>query len=437
MQSKRLLMICRWLPRMLFWVAPGWAMAQGPTTPSVAAPGASVAAKTGPQWIQVPRLAGRLSVADIGLVINTADPYSVAVGEHYMRRRELAPAQVLRVKLPPGNSLTVDDFERLRDNINAHFGRKTQALALAWTAPYAVECNSITGALALGFDAELCKQSCAASKVSRYFNSPSMRPLADVGWRPSMLLAAPSVEQAKALIDRGVASDSSLARRGRPNVNAMLLQTDDAARRVRMVLYPPAGDVGGLGVTVKVVPAAELAAAQRVFLVITGSVTVNLSPPPEWLPGGLGDHLTSVGGALYGSGGQSTVLEWIASGATASHGSVSEPCNHLQKFPHPQVLLLHYLQGATAIEAYWKSVAWPQQSLFVGEPLAAPFSPPLSRAPLTPVAPARAASKAASVPDSPADSLANSPADSPENSPAAVSPAVPASPQLPPPAVPP
>ena len=63
-----------------------------------------------------------------------------------------------------------------------------------------------------------------------------------------------------------------------------------------------------------------------------------------------------------------------ASGVTASHGTVSEPCNHLQKFPHPQLLLLHYLQGSTALEAYWKSVAWPQQSLFVGDPLAAPFS---------------------------------------------------------------
>ena len=77
---------------------------------------------------------------------------------------------------------------------------------------------------------------------------------------------------------------------------------------------------------------------------------------------------------LGGEAGQSTVLDWIASGATASHGTVSEPCNHLQKFPHPQWLLLHYLQGSSAIEAYWKSVLWPQQSLFVGEPLAAPFA---------------------------------------------------------------
>jgi hypothetical protein len=49
---------------------------------------------------------------------------------------------------------------------------------------------------------------------------------------------------------------------------------------------------------------------------------------------------------------------------------------HLQKFPHPQVLLLHYLQGSTAIEAYWKSVAWPQQGVFIGEPLSAPFARP-------------------------------------------------------------
>lgn len=37
------------------------------------------------------------------------------------------------------------------------------------------------------------------------------------------------------------------------------------------------------------------------------------------------------------------------------------------------MLIEHYLRGATLIEAYWKSVAWPGQSLFVGEPLARPW----------------------------------------------------------------
>ncbi|MBC7940670.1 MAG: TIGR03790 family protein, partial [Chitinophagaceae bacterium] len=180
-----------------------------------------------PTWVAVPRLAGRLTAADIGLVINIADPYSVAVGAHYIRRRGLTPQQVLRVSLPTAAALTREDFERLREAIQRRFDGRAQALALAWVAPYAVECNSITGALALGFDGELCQNSCAPSRPSRYFNSPSLRPWADVGWRPSMLLAAPSIEQARALIDRGVASDGVLARVGRPPVTAMLLLTDD------------------------------------------------------------------------------------------------------------------------------------------------------------------------------------------------------------------
>jgi uncharacterized protein (TIGR03790 family) len=327
-----------------------------------------------PAWVALPRLTGRLHAADIGLVINSADPASVAVGEYYIVARHLAPEQVLRVDLPLKASLGRDEFERLNRAVESHFGPRTQALALAWTAPYAVECNSITGALALGFDAELCKQTCGMSRSSAYFNSASARPLVAHGWRPVMLLAARTVEQAKALIDRGVASDGTLAPPGRPPANALLLTTDDVARRVRTVLYPPPGLLRAVGVDVQVLPAADLAAAKRVLLVTTGSVRVALEPAPDWLPGGLGDHLTSFGGDLLGLHGQSTAFDWIASGATASHGAVSEPCNHLQKFPHPQLLLGHYVQGATAIEAYWKSVAWPQQSLFVGEPLAAPFS---------------------------------------------------------------
>jgi len=189
-----------------------------------------------------------------------------------------------------------------------------------------------------------------------------------------MLLAARTAELAKALIDRGVSADGSLSNTGRAPVSALMLMTDDAPRRVRMALYPPGGLLQQFGVDVRLEPAQALAGSQRLLLAITGSARVGLEPAPQWVPGGLGDHLTSSGGDLQGDHGQSTALEWIASGATASHGAVSEPCNHLQKFPHPQVLLLHYLQGSSAIEAYWKSVKWPEQSLFVGEPLAAPFA---------------------------------------------------------------
>jgi len=334
----------------------------------------AASAASAPSWATVPPFAGRLTAAQIGLVINTADPYSVQVGEHYIERRGLRPAQVLRLALPTRGTLTVEEFETLRNALAERFGPGIQALALAWVAPYAVGCNSITGALALGHDAALCQRSCGPSRPSPYFNSASARPWTELGLRPSMLLAAPSVEQALALIDRGVAADGALRLRGRSPVSAMFLDTSDTARSVRKALYPPTGLLRAVAVDVQRAPAVALKDARHVLLAITGSVKLDLAPAIDWVPGALADHLTSTGGALDGQHGQSTALEWIASGATASHGTVSEPCNHPQKFPHPQLLLRHYLQGSTAIEAYWKSVAWPQQSLFIGEPLAAPFA---------------------------------------------------------------
>lgn len=67
------------------------------------------------------------------------------------------------------------------------------------------------------------------------------------------------------------------------------------------------------------------------------------------------------------------ITAWLDAGATASYGTVEEPCNLQQKFTRASVLVDHYWRGATAIEAYWKSVQWPGQGLFVGEPLAQPF----------------------------------------------------------------
>jgi uncharacterized protein (TIGR03790 family) len=390
---------------LLVWLSAAWLTSASAQSGAAAAPAPSSApalTRVPQPAVAVPRLAGRLQASDLGLVINTADPYSVAVGDYYIRRRGLSPAQVLRVQLPVVPMLTPEQFEPLRQRIDARFGKKIQALALAWVGPYAVACNSISGALALGYDADLCSRNCGPTRPSRYFNAATFRPYSDLGFRPSMLLAAPSVEQAKAMIDRGVASDQSLARRGRPPVTAMLLLTGDVPRSVRVPLYPQGGPVPGLGINIRIEPPSRLSAGQHVFMVITGAANLDLKQPIDWVPGALADHLTSYGGDLLGGTGQSNAMEWIASGATASHGTVTEPCNHVQKFPHPQVLMLHYLQGATALEAYWKSVAWPQQALFIGEPLAAPFSPPLVATP--------AVEPLAAVPPVPASASAPAPA---------------------------
>jgi uncharacterized protein (TIGR03790 family) len=325
-------------------------------------------------WISVPRVAGRLTNADIGLVINTADPYSVRVGEFYRKARHLALPQILQVELPVRASLTPAEFNELAAAIEQRFGPSVQALALAWTMPYAVNCNSITCALALGYDAALCEHSCAVSRRSPYFGAATVRPHTDLKMRPSMLLAANDAAAAEAMIRRGVDADGSLGLSGGLPAHAYFVSTNDRARNVRSALFPPAGLLRRNGVEVHVEATQAIEGAQRVLLYQTGLARVDKLDTLRWVPGALADHLTSFGGQLDGGSGQMSALDWIASGATASYGTVSEPCAHAQKFPHPQVLLLNYLQGATAIEAYWKSVAWPQQGVFIGEPLAAPFA---------------------------------------------------------------
>ncbi len=311
---------------------------------------------------------------ELGVVINTADPYSVEVGEYYVRQRQIPAAHVLRLELPMQARLSIPDFDALKRHVDAYFGPQVQALALTWVQPYAVSCMSITAALALGVDEELCRSTCGKTTLSPYFNSASGQPFRDHGFRPSMLVAAGSAASARQLIDRGIAADASLGLRGAIPVDAYFMATADAARNVRAPMFPPPGLVSRAGVAIKLAQGDLPRGQDRLLMVQTGSAVLNGLDTLGWVPGALGDHLTSYGGQLDQLSGQTTALAWIDSGATASYGTVSEPCNHPQKFPDPQLVLLHYMQGSTLIEAYWKSVRWPQQGVFVGEPLAAPFA---------------------------------------------------------------
>lgn len=316
----------------------------------------------------------RLTADKLGLVVNTADPESVRIGEAYARARRLRPDQVLRVSLPLRPVLAPPEFEALRAAIDAHFPWRISALALAWTRPWAVECQSINGALALGWQPGWCAQTCAASKVSPYFTEASLGGLRASGMRLSMHLAGETVDDVLRLIDRGVAADGSQLQPQAPGATAWFVSTTDAARNVRASMFPASRSLWQPPLDVRVAVTDALRDVDRVILYQTGRAQVEGLETVHFVPGALADHLTSVGGVLQG-GSQMSVLRWLEAGATASYGTVSEPCNHPQKFPHPQLLLETYVRGSTAIEAYWRSVAWPLQGVFVGEPLASPYAP--------------------------------------------------------------
>ena len=317
-----------------------------------------------------PAKASVLGPDNVALVINDADPNSVKVGEYYQMARGIPKKNIVHVKIPDApHKLSLSEFTRIKWEIETQLNPAEQVILLSWTTPYAVECNSITYALTFGYDAEQCKNTCATGKPSPYFNSASRKPFDDYGIRLTMLLPADSFPKAKALIDRGVQSDAGVFRS-----TAYYLSTSDIARNTRARFYPPSGlNIPRTGLAVMNLKSDKLVGARDIMIYQTGLAWVEELDSLNFLPGALADHLTSAGGDLYGKN-QMSILRWLDAGATASYGTVSEPCNYWQKFPNPAVMLKWYVNGATAIEAYWKSVAWPAQGLFVGEPLAAPYA---------------------------------------------------------------
>ena len=310
----------------------------------------------------------RLDASRLAIVINDADPDSVAVGDYYRRRRAVPAANVIHVRIPGRpQALDPDRFGRLKETIDARLGAQVEAVLFVWTAPYRVGCHGLTGAYTLGYDADLCRQPCAAGRPSSYFNARARLPWREHGLRLSMLLPVVSRADAMALVDRGIVSGMR-----RTPTHAWYLTTSEAARNARAAFFPAPGYRPGPELTVHRLRADALQDAVDVLVYQLGKARVEQLETVRFAPGALADHLTSHGGELLGNA-QMSSLRWLEAGATASYGTVGEPCNHWQKFPNPGVLLRHYLNGDTAIEAYWKSVAWPAQGLFIGEPLAAPF----------------------------------------------------------------
>ena len=310
-----------------------------------------------------------LGPAQVGIIVNDDDPDSVAIAAYYRERRGIPAANLIHVRFRPGRStLAREEFTNIKRRVERLTPKSVQAFALTWAQPYRVDCMSITSAFAFGFDPAYCASGCALTQASPYFNSSVARPFDAYRVRPTMSLAAASVAGAKQLIDRGIAADGS-----NPAGTAYLVSTGDRNRNVRAAGYAALrAQMQGILPT-EIVEANALENRRDVMFYFTGLAQVPAIERNTYLPGAIADHLTSAGGELFG-GSQMSSLAWLEAGATGSYGAVVEPCNFPAKFPVPAIVMAHYLQGETLIEAYWKSVQMPGQGLFIGEPLARPFA---------------------------------------------------------------
>ena len=309
-----------------------------------------------------------LGPRDLGVIINTADPLSVAIGEYYVQARKIPPANIARVHFGYHRAiLPAAEFAAIRKSVEAQLPASIQAYALTWARPYRVDCMSVTSAFAFGFDTRYCASGCVSTQLIAYYNSDRDRPYDALHFRPAMSIAAANIALARALIDRGVASDGTM-----PHGAAYLVMTGDRSRDVRTVGFADAQMLVGDRIPIHLVNAPALENTNDIMFYFIGAMRVPSLLTNHFLPGAVADHLTSYGGML-GDSTQMDSLQWLEAGATGSYGTVVEPCNFTAKFPNPGLLMRHYLDGETLIESYWKSVAMPGQGIFIGEPLAAPY----------------------------------------------------------------
>jgi len=305
----------------------------------------------------------------LAIIVNANDPESKRVADYYQLMRGIPDENVIKVDLPVAKkSIGQKRFEQVYQQVKNSTPANIQFYALAWSQPYKVDCMSITSAFAFGFDEAYCAKGCKPTRQSAYFNAATRKPYQDLGIRPTMMLAGSSLEQIRAMIDRGVEADASY-----PKGSAYLVSTSDRARNVRSHFYPATARQLGTRISISIENTDVLEGKDDVLFYFTGLKQVEAISSNRFLSGAIADHLTSAGGVLF-DGRQMSILRWLDSGATASYGTVVEPCAFPQKFPQPAVVIDHYTRGETLIEAYWKSVAWPGQGLFVGEPLASPYA---------------------------------------------------------------
>lgn len=115
-----------------------------------------------------------------------------------------------------------------------------------------------------------------------------------------------------------------------------------------------------------------------VLSVLTGAAVLDIpGANMTLLPGSYADHLTSFG-AMFDNANQTKISEWIRAGATASHGTVEEPCNYPGKFTHARSMA-YYHQGASMGESIFRALNFtPFQGLIYGDPLCRAFDYPVT-----------------------------------------------------------
>jgi len=327
------------------------------------------------------------------VVVNQNSTNSVQLGNDYCEQRGVPPQNLLRMTGWTGGAVqwSPADFQtRLRDPLLAMIASRglthqAQFVLLSMDIPYRVTDdtgqNSTTSALFYGFKTNTapvagyasCSLPPASSNSYAYSEMPfrlAQPSTAATNSFLAMMLTDTNLSGAESILSRGVAADGSY-----PTQTVYLAKTTDTARNVRFVEFDNAvfeNQVAGNDAVNRI--DSNDASFTNLFGLLTGLANLSLHTN-AFVPGALGDSLTSYAGDLLENSGQTSLLAFLEAGAAGSYGTVVEPCNYTEKFPDP-VDYFYQARGFSLAEAYYQSVLNPFEGLLVGEPLAAPFARP-------------------------------------------------------------
>jgi len=325
------------------------------------------------------------------VAVNQHSTNSVQLGNDYCALRGVPPQNVLRLTNWTGGSIAWSPADFQTQLLNPLLGaiasrglaHQAQFVVLSMDIPYRVQDggnqNSTTSALFYGFKTNAANGLGSCSLPDNSSNSYAYSELPFSQAPPNtavtnsflaMMLTDTNLGAAENTLCRGVAADASY-----PTQTVYLAKTDDVLRNVRFVEFDNAvfeNQVISNFAVVRMVT--DSTGFTNLFGLQTGLRNYSLNTN-AFVPGALGDTLTSFAGDLLEASDQTPVLAFLEAGASGTYGTVVEPCNYTQKFPDP-VDYFYQTRGFSLAEAYYQSVLNPFEGVFVGEPLAAPFARP-------------------------------------------------------------
>ena len=339
---------------------------------------------------------------NVVVVVNQNSTNSVQLGNYYCEKRSVPPQNLLRI------NWTGDNINWNRSNFETNLlgplvamlasrGLTNQVdyIVLSMDIPYRVTAtnganygdNGTTSALFYGFKTNDCSACSYPGCTLPNYTSNSyvasegiFRQTPPVSASSNswlvMMITSTSLASAMALVDCGVASDYTA-----PTQTVMLAKSPtDRLRWIRLYVFDNALINVRLRGNVSIARTnADTPLGMGTLLGYEGGDEVVSLAPGIFTPGGMADNLTSYSGYLFENSGQTGAMDFLNAGATASYGTVVEPCAYLAKFPNAQNYF-YQARGFSMAECYYMSVTNPYQGVFVGEPLTAPFAAPASGA---------------------------------------------------------